>query len=243
MRKTKIICTLGPASRNEKTIREMLKNGMNIARVNFSHDKHEVHQKGIELFRRVRDELKLPAAIMLDTKGPEVRTGDFAGGKVTLVKGQQFTLTIEDIMGDENRVSVTYKELPSQLSIGNMVLVDDGRLRLEVEELTETDIVCRVLVGGTISDHRGINIPNVHLDMPYLSEQDEKDIRFGIEMDVDYIAASFVRTAHDVEVIRELLNKNGGRDIKIIAKIESTQGVENFEEILQAADGIMARLA
>ena len=239
MRKTKIVCTLGPASRNEKTIREMLKNGMNIARINFSHDKHEVHKKTIELFRKVRDELKLPAAIMLDTKGPEVRTGDFAEGKVTLVKGERFTLTTEDIMGDANRVSVTYKDLPAQLSVGNELLIDDGRLKLEVEELTETDIVCRILVGGEVSNHKGINIPNVHLEMPYLSPQDEKDIRFGIENDIDFIAASFVRRKDDVIALRKFMDYYGGHDIKIISKIENIEGVDNFDEILKHSDGIM----
>ena len=239
MRKTKIVCTIGPASRDRETLREMLLAGMNVARLNFSHGSHEEHRETINRFRSVRDELDLAAAVLLDTKGPEIRIKNFEKGSEILDDGQAFTITTEDVPGTKEIVSVNYKDFPQELRPGNLVLINDGKIVIKVDETTDTEVKGTVVHGGTISNHKGINLPNVNLNMEYLSEQDRKDILFGIEMDVDYIAASFVRTAHDVEVIRELLDKNGGQDIKIIAKIESTQGVENFEEILQIADGIM----
>lgn len=239
MRKTKIVCTIGPASRDRETLREMLLAGMNVARLNFSHGSHEEHRETINRFRSVRDELDLAAAVLLDTKGPEIRIKNFEKGSEILDDGQVFTITTEDVPGTKEIVSVNYKDFPQELRPGNLVLINDGKIVIKVDETTDTEVKGTVVHGGTISNHKGINLPNVNLNMEYLSEQDRKDILFGIEMDVDYIAASFVRTAHDVEVIRELLDKNGGQDIKIIAKIESTQGVENFEEILQIADGIM----
>ncbi len=240
MRKTKIICTLGPACRNEKTLEDMLLKGMNIARLNFSHGTHEYHKESIEMFRKVRDKLKLPAAIMLDTKGPEIRTGLFKDNlPVELKDGQTFVLTARDILGDENEVSITYKELPSELKTGDRLLIDDGKILLEAVSFTETDIVCKVLDGGTVSGRKGINIPHIHLNMPYLSEQDEADIRFGIEMDVDFIAASFVRCKEDVISLRKYLDYYGGHNIKIIAKIENMEGIDNFDEILKYSDGIM----
>lgn len=240
MRKTKIICTLGPASRNEKTLEEMLLRGMNVARLNFSHGTHEYHKESIEMFRRVRDKLKLPAAIMLDTKGPEIRIGLFKNGeKVTLKNGQLFTLTTRSIEGTENEVSVSYKELPSELKVGDRLLIDDGKIYLEAESITDTDIVCRVLDGGELSGRKGINIPHIHLNMPYLSEQDQADIRFGIEMEVDFVAASFVRCKEDVIALRKFLDYYGGHNIKIISKIENIEGINNFDEILEHSDGIM----
>ena len=239
MKKTKIVCTIGPASRDRETLREMLLAGMNVARLNFSHGSHEEHRETINRFRSVRDELDLAAAVLLDTKGPEIRIKNFEKGSEILDDGQVFTITTEDVPGTKEIVSVNYKDFPQELRPGNLVLINDGKIVIKVDETTDTEVKGTVVNGGTISNHKGINLPNVNLNMEYLSEQDRKDILFGIEMDVDYIAASFVRTAHDVEVIRELLDKNGGQDIKIIAKIESTQGVENFEEILQIADGIM----
>ena len=239
LRKTKIVCTMGPASLKENIVEQMFKNGMNIARFNFSHGTHENHREGIELVRRVRDRLKLPAAILLDTKGPEIRIGEFCDKQITLEKGDLFTFTTEDILGDEKRVSITYKKLPSELNVGVKILLDDGRLDLEVVEIRGNDIICKVITGGTLSSRKGINIPNVHLNMPYISEQDEKDLRFGIEMDVDFVAASFVRSRNDVIELRKLLNYYGGHSIKIIAKIENTEGVENFDEILANCDGIM----
>lgn len=238
-KKTKIICTLGPASNNEKTIAEMLKNGMDVARLNFSHGSHEYHKENIALFRKVRDQLKVPAAVLLDTKGPEVRIGDFQTGKISLKTGAMFTFTTEEILGDETRVSVTYRDLPSQLKPGCTILVDDGNVCMKVQELTETEILCKVEVGGDLSNHKGVNIPNVHLDLPYLSQQDEADLRFGVEQDVDYIAASFVRCKDDVIALRNFLDYHGGHRIRIIAKIENTEGVQNFDEILTCADGIM----
>ena len=239
MRKTKIICTLGPASINENTIKEMLRAGMDVARVNFSHGDRKTHGETIDFFRKVRDELKMPAAVMLDTKGPEIRTRDFEGGKAVLKAGETFTLTTDEILGNSGQTSITYKGLPGELKKGDEVLIDDGKLRLKVLETTETDIVCEVVVGGEVSNHKGINVPNVALSMEYLSPADKEDLLFGIEKDVDYVAASFVRRAEDVNALREFLTKNGGETIKIISKIENTEGIDNFEEILEASDGIM----
>ena len=239
MLKTKIVCTIGPASQSEKVMTEMMKAGMNVARLNFSHGDHAYHKETIENFRRVRERLGKPAAIMLDTKGPEVRIGTFKNGKATLVEGRTFTLTTESIEGDNDRVSVTYADLPSQLKLGDRVLIDDGRLELTVREITDTDIVCTVITGGDVTNRKGVNIPGVHLDIPYLSEQDMADLRFGVEMDVDYIAASFVRSADDVIAMRNYLDYYGGHNIRIIAKIENTEGIDNFEDILKHANGIM----
>lgn len=239
MRKTKIVCTIGPASKDRDVLREMLLAGMNVARLNFSHGTHEEHRDTINRFRSVRDEMDLAAAVLLDTKGPEIRIKNFENGSEVLEDDQIFTITTRDVPGTKEIVSVNYKDFPKEVIAGNLVLINDGKIVIKVDETTDTDVKGTVVHGGTISNHKGINLPNVNLNMEYLSEQDRKDILFGIEMDVDYIAASFVRTAHDVEVVRELLDKNGGQDIKVIAKIESTQGVENFEEILQVADGIM----
>ena len=239
MRKTKIVCTLGPSSSDEKTLRAMLEAGMNVARLNFSHGTHEGHGKTIDLFRKVRDELGVPAAVLLDTKGPEIRTGNFVRGEEILKDGQKFTLTTREVEGTTEIVSVTYKDLPKEVQKDNLILINDGKIVIRVEETTDTDVAGVVVHGGKISNHKGINLPNVNLHMEYLSPQDKEDILFGIKKDVDYIAASFVRSAGDVFAIRSLLEENGGNEIKIIAKIESTQGVENFEEILDAADGIM----
>ena len=239
MLKTKIVCTIGPASRSEKVMTEMLKAGMNVARLNFSHGDHESHREVIETFRRVRERLGKPAAIMLDTKGPEVRISTFKDGKITLKTGDTFILTTEDVEGDSTRVSVTYADLPSQLKAGDRVLIDDGRLELTVREVSETDMTCIVVTGGTLTNRKGVNIPGVHLDIPYLSERDMADLRFGVEMDVDYVAASFVRSADDVIAMRNYLDYYGGHNIRIIAKIENTEGIDNFEEILKQANGIM----
>lgn len=239
-RKTKIICTLGPASLNEKVIEDMLRSGMNIARFNFSHGTHEYHKEGIEMFRKVRDKLKLPAAVLLDTKGPEIRIGEFENNAhIDLENGQLFTLTADDIKGDKSRVSITYKKLAENITVGDRILIDDGRVELVAEKFDGNDIVCKVVTGGEISGKKGINIPNVHIDMPYISEKDEADLRFGVEMDVDFIAASFVRSKDDVIALRKFINFYGGHNIRIIAKIENAEGVENFDEILANCDGIM----
>ena len=239
MRKTKIVCTLGPSSSDETTLKNMLLAGMNVARLNFSHGTHEGHRQTIQRFRKVREELGIPAAVLLDTKGPEIRTGNFANGEEILKEGQEFILTTLPVSGTSQRVSVTYKDLPKEVKPGNLVLINDGKIVIKVEKTDDTVVRGTVIHGGKISNHKGINLPNVRLNMQYMSPQDREDILFGIQNDVDYIAASFVRSAGDVEVIRRLLEDNGGSEIKIIAKIESTQGIENFEEILEAADGIM----
>ena len=239
LKKTKIVCTIGPASRDADTMREMLEAGMNVARLNFSHGTHEEHRKTIETFRRVRDEQDRPAAILLDTKGPEIRLGDFENGSEILEEGDEFTLTSEECPGTKERVSTTYKALPSQVSLGTSILIDDGRVRLRVAGTTEDEVRCIVVNGGKVSNRKGVNIPNQSLDLEYISEADRQDILFGIEMDVDYVAASFVRSGADVKILRSLLNENGGDRIKIISKIENTEGIENFKEILALSDGIM----
>ena len=240
MRKTKIVCTLGPASENEKMLRKLVANGMNVARLNFSHGTHESHKKVIDTFKSVRKESGKPIALMLDTKGPEIRIGNFKdNASPVLIAGNSLVLTTNEIDGDENIVSITYKDLPKQLKKGNKVLIDDGRIELEVSDITETDIVCKVIEGGRISSHKGVNVPCVHLDMPYLSEKDKADLIFGIENDVDIIAASFVRCKQDVIDLRKFLDYHGGHLIKIIAKIENIEGIENFDEILEHSDGIM----
>ena len=239
MRKTKIICTIGPASNNEETIEAMLKNGMNVARLNFSHGTHENHKKTIEMFRKVRDKLNMSAAVMLDTKGPEIRTGEVEGGQVELKTGNKFILTTEKVIGNCEKVSITYEDLPAQLKPGNRILVDDGRIMLTVLDCSNTEITCSIDDGGILGNKKGINVPYIHLDMPYISKQDEEDIKFGIENDVDYIAASFVRCKEDIISLRNFVNYYGGHNIKIISKIENNEGVEKFDEILKYSDGIM----
>ncbi len=239
MRKTKIVCTIGPASRDPEILKEMLQAGMNVARVNFSHGTHDEHRETIAAFRSVRDQLGLPAAVLLDTKGPEIRIRDFERGEEILRDGQEFTITTRDVMGTQDIVSVTYRDLPKEVSPGKLVLINDGKIVIKVMETTETDVKGKVIHGGKISNHKGINLPDVNLSMQYISPQDREDILFGIENDVDYVAASFVRSASDVRAVRQLLDENGGQEIKVISKIESTQGIENFEEILQLSDGIM----
>lgn len=239
LKKTKIVCTLGPASRDENVMEGMLKAGMNVARLNFSHGTHEEHRKTIETFRRVRDRLDIPAAVLLDTKGPEIRLGDFENGSEMIEEGQTFTLTTEECKGNKSRVCTTYKELPSQVEPGTRILIDDGRIKLEVTETTETDVVCRVLAGGKVSNRKGVNIPGKSLDLEYISPGDRQDILFGIRMDVDYVAASFVRNENDVKQLRKLLCDNGGEKIKIISKIENIEGINNFRGILELSDGIM----
>ncbi|MBQ8416893.1 MAG: pyruvate kinase [Clostridia bacterium] len=239
MRKTKIVCTLGPACIEESVIEAMLKNGMNIARFNFSHGTHEYHKKVMDTFRRVRDRLQLPAGVMLDTKGPEIRLGDFEDGKICLHKGDSFTLTAKECLGNEKMAYMTFPDLPRQVYAGVRILLDDGKVAMTVTECNESEICCRVDVGGVLSNHKSINIPNFHIDMPYLSDKDEADLIFGIEQDVDFIAASFVRCKEDVIKLRRFLDYHGGHSIKIISKIENIEGINNFEEILNHSDGIM----
>lgn len=239
MRRTKIICTLGPASSNRKTVEKMIDAGMNVARLNFSHGTHEGHQKHIDMVKTIRKERGCPLAIMLDTKGPEIRTGVMKDGPVKLIDGQDFTLTAREVEGDDKEVFMTLPELPSQVKAGNIILVDDGAIKLRVKSTTETDIICTVEAGGKLSDRKGINVPYVAVDMPYLSEQDKSDLLFGIENDVDFVAASFVRSKQDIIDLRKFINYNGGHDIRIIAKIENLQGIEAFDDILELSDGIM----
>ena len=239
MRKTKIICTIGPASANEKTLKEMFLAGMNVARLNFSHGTHEEHKEKIDLIRRVREELDLPIPIMLDTKGPEYRIKTFRNGSVEVREGDTFTFTTEDIDGDEKRVSVSFKSLIHDLSVGDRILVNNGLVVFEVRELTATEAICTTVVGGKLSDRKSMSFPNKVMSGPYLSEQDKADILFGIRNDVDYVAASFVSTKEDVLTLRRFLNENGGEDMEIIAKIENQAGVDNIEQICEACEGIM----
>jgi len=240
MKKTKIVCTLGPSSSDEKVLKKMLLAGMNVARFNFSHGTHESHKKMIETFRRVRDELGIPAATLLDTKGPEIRLREIEGGRAIVKTGDNFILTTRDIKGNEKEAPVNYPDLPKHdLKAGQKILIDDGNIELEVISHDETDILCRVLDGGTIATHKSVNLPNFHLDMPFLSKQDKDDILFGIEMNIDFIAASFVRCEEDVRQLRKFLDYHGGHSIKIISKIENSEGVKNFEGILRFSDGIM----
>ena len=239
MRRTKIVCTLGPASNNESIISEMLKNGLNVARLNFSHGSYYKHAKTIDTFRKVRDEMKIPAAIMLDTKGPEIRIKNIKDGQTVLADGQKFILTSDDCEGNSEKVTITYPELCKQIKPGITVLIDDGKIILKTVETNDSEIICEVLEGGTLLSNKSINIPNFHIDMPYLSEKDEQDLLFGIEHDVDFVAASFTRSKDDVIEMRKFLDYHGGHSIKLIAKIENIEGVRNFDEILLHSDGIM----
>lgn len=239
MRKTKIICTMGPATDNIEVLRAMARAGMNVARFNFSHGSHEEHKQRIDRVKAVREEYNLPIALLLDTKGPEIRTGDMQDGKIFLKKGEQIRLTPRACLGTPSKISITYPDLYQDVQAGTSILIDDGLIELRVEQTQEQDILCRVLNDGAVSNHKGINVPDVHLSIPYLSDKDKSDIQFGIEQGVDFIAASFVRTADDVQQLRMLLDENGGAHINIIAKIENQQGVENIDGIVSLADGVM----
>ncbi len=239
MRKTKIVCTLGPATDDEQVLRQLFLNGMNVARLNFSHGTYEAHQKRIDAFKKVRNELNLPIALLLDTKGPEIRIGYFETESVELIQGKPFTLTTKELKGNEKIVSVSYKALPRDVKPGTRILIADGLIELVVEDVSATEIKCVVAAGGTISSQKSINVPGIKLSMPFLSKKDEEDIIFGIQNDFDYIAASFTRCADDVLDIKRVLEHNGGKDIHIIAKIENSDGVQNIDEILKVSDGIM----
>lgn len=238
MRKTKIICTIGPSSEKEEVLEKLMQAGMNVARFNFSHGTHEEQKAKFESVEKIRTKLGLPIATMLDTKGPEIRLKDFENGKIELKAGQMFCLTTEEIMGTEKRATITYKNLKNDVKIGNMILIDDGLIGMVIEEITDTDINCRVINGGKVSNHKGINAPGAVLSMDYISEVDRKDILFGIEMGFDFIAASFVRSREDVLDVRRILDEHGS-DMKIISKIENVQGIRNLEEILEVSDGLM----
>lgn len=238
MRKTKIICTIGPASESKERLRELMLAGMNVARFNFSHGSHEEHKAKFDRVIKVSSELKLPVATLLDTKGPEIRLKDIEGGKTELVSGQKFILTTEEILGNNEKVTITYKGLKDDINVGTTILIDDGLIEMVVDEINETDIICSVVNGGPISNHKGVNIPGAALSMPYISDVDRSDIMFGCDMDFDFLAASFVRCKEDILEVRKIIEEHGSH-MKIIAKIENTQGIRNLDEILEAADGIM----
>ena len=239
MRKTKIVCTLGPSTDREGVLRSMMLAGMNVARFNFSHGTHADHAKRFATLKQLREELNLPVAALLDTKGPEIRLRDFKNGGAELKKDQKFTLTTRDILGDENICSITYKDLPMDLAPGARVLLDDGLIELVVDSIDEDDIVCVVKNGGHISNHKGVNVPGTKLSIPYMGAQDREDILFGIQTGFDFIAASFVRSAADILEIRRLLDSQKCDYIKIIAKIENHEGVNNIDEIISVSDGVM----
>ena len=239
MRKTKIVCTLGPASDSEEVMEQLILSGMDAARFNFSHGTHETHGALLTRFKRVRDSLGRPVATILDTKGPEIRIRSFACDRVELQDGATFTLTTRDIEGDAQQVSVTYANLHQELQAGCHVLIDDGLVDLEVEQIDGQDIRCRVVTGGPLSNHKSINIPGVSIALPALTDKDKEDLRFAVENDFDFVAASFVRRASDVAEIRAVLDGFGGQDIGIIAKIENREGVDNLDAIANAANGVM----
>lgn len=239
LRKTKIVCTIGPASENREVFKTLVQKGLNVARLNFSHGSHEEHLGRINMIKEVREELKMPVAILLDTKGPEIRTGKFAEAVYTLVEGQEFTLTTEECVGDQYRSHISYKGLPSDVKVGDKILIDDGLIELEVLSSTDTEIKTKVLNGGDVKNNKGVNVPGVAINLPAITEKDIADIIFGIENDIDFIAASFIRKAEDVLEIRRVLEENHGNDIQIISKIENQEGLDNLETILEVSDGLM----
>lgn len=239
MRKTKIICTLGPAVDDQKKLEELIKAGMNVARLNFSHGDYEEQGHRIELFKKAREAMGAPVAMLLDTKGPEIRIGKFETGEAILEEGQEFTLLNEDIPGDNTKVAVTYKNLANEVAIGTRILINDGTIEVTVKEIKGKDVVCKVVNGGKLTNRKSINIPNSTINLPSITEKDISDIKFGVEQGFDYIAASFVRKAEDVLNIKKVLDENGGSHIKVIAKIENREGINNFDKILEVADGIM----
>lgn len=239
MRKTKIICTLGPSTDNESVLRELMKNGMDVARINMSHQNLAMHKIRADMVKKIRQELSLPIALLLDTKGPEIRIGKFKDGKISLKKGQTFTFYTDEILGDETKVSISFKDLVNDISEGNIILIDDGLISLRVKECNKNSITCCVLNNGILSDNKGINVPNIKLSLPFISPKDSVDIKFAVEQDFDFIAASFTRTAEDIKLLRKELNKLNANKIKIIAKIENYDGVNNIDEILRVSDGIM----
>lgn len=238
MRKTKIVCTIGPASESEERLRELMLAGMNVARFNFSHGTHEEQKIKFQRVLKVREELGLPVATLLDTKGPEIRLRDFEGGRAELIAGNQFILTTEEIMGTAERAAISYKNLKNDISVGTTILIDDGLIEMCVEKIEGEEIFCRVVNGGFVSNHKGVNVPGAILSMPYISNVDRDDILFGIEQGYEFIAASFARSKEDILELREILESHGS-DMKIIAKIENMQGIQNLEEILAVSDGVM----
>lgn len=239
IRKTKIICTLGPSTDEGDVLRQLMLAGMNVARFNFSHGTHEEQKARLDRLVALRNELKLPVATLLDTKGPEIRLKELKGGSAILKEGQMFTLALGDFVGDSHRVAITYEDLYKDVHVGNRILIDDGLIEMKVVQIEGTDIICEVENGGKISNKKGVNVPNVELSMPFISQTDYDDIVFGVENDFDFIAASFTRTADDILQIRSILEEHGCRTINLIAKIENKQGVDNIDEIIRVSDGIM----
>ena len=239
MRKTKIICTMGPSTDKGDVMEQLVREGMDVARFNFSHGPHDEQRGRIQKLRELRKKYDRPVAALLDTKGPEIRLGCFKDGKVSLEEGQIFTFTNKDIEGTNERVSITYKELYKDVQPGGHILVDDGLVDLEVQDIQGRDIVCKVINAGVIGDKKGVNVPGANLKMPFISKKDHDDLLFGIQEGFDFVAASFTRTANDIREVRKILKENGGEEIQIIAKIENQQGVDNIDEIIEAADGIM----
>jgi len=240
LRKTKIVCTIGPACDSEDMLAKMMLAGMNVARLNFSHGTHEEHKVRVDRIKKLRKKLDLPVAILLDTKGPEIRTGILENGSAELISGNEIILTTEKITGNDKKVSVTYENLPRNLERGSTLMIDDGLIELKVREIQEdTEIICDIIYGGKLGNSKSINIPGIAIDMPYMSERDKKDILFGIENDFDFIALSFVRTPQDIKDARRFLNSHGSYNIELIAKIENTEGVKNIADIINISDGIM----
>ena len=239
MRRTKIICTLGPATDVDGVLKDMVKAGMNVARFNFSHGSHEEHKSRMDLVKSVRKELGMPVGIMLDTKGPEIRTKTYKDGKIEIVEGQQFTLTTRDIEGDNTIVSISYEGLPNDVTEGTTILIDDGLIAFKVEKVEGTEIVCRALNGGPLSNRKSVNVPGIKLNMPYISEKDRSDVIVGCCQGIDFIAASFCRSAQDMRDLKAILKEQGCEDVEIIAKIENMEGVNNIDEILDEVNGIM----
>lgn len=240
MKKTKIVGTIGPTSESEKVLKELFLNGLNVCRLNFSHGSHDEHKERIDTIKKVREELKMPIGIMLDTKGPEIRLGNFKKEPIEIEEGQMFTITNRDILGDETIVNMSYEGLPNDVKIGDRILIDDGLVEFEVKEVVDgRDIVCKSLNGGTLKNHKGVNVPGVKINLPAVTQKDIDDILFGIENEIDFIAASFVRKASDVLEIRKILEENNAPGIDIISKIENQEGVDNIDEIIDASDGIM----
>lgn len=239
MRKTKIVCTLGPATNDVEIMKQLIQNGMDAARINFSHGTYETHSETIAKLKQAREELNAPIPLILDTKGPEIRVKTFKEDKVRLEEDATFTLTTREVEGDVNIVSVTYADLPKDVHRGSRILIDDGLIELKVEDITETDVVCKVVNGGVVKSRKGVNLPGVEVNLPSLMEKDIEDLKFGVENGFDIVAASFIRSAEDVLKIRRVLEENGGGQMHIISKIENQQGVENIDKILEASDGIM----
>ena len=239
MRKTKIVCTMGPATDDPKVLKELMLAGMNVGRINFSHGNYKDQDERVQLFKKVREELKLPIPLLLDTQGPEIRIGKFKGDKAILENGDIFTLLNEDVLGDNTKVSITYKTLYKEIDIGRTILINDGTIELKVKGIVNKDIVCKVIQGGKLTNRKSINIPDFIVSLPGITTKDVEDIKYGIEAGFDYIAASFVRKPQDILEIKKVLKENNGEHIKVIAKIENREGINNFDEILKVADGIM----